>query len=95
MLEPAIKATCISSGPANTCRLWRSRALSCFALRTVGETLADYRMPVFRFREQVDKLEKAKVELMREMLQSASEIVAFKEEVSQNLQYLLDTAEST
>lgn len=32
---------------------------------------------------------------MREMLQSASEIVAFKEEVSQNLQYLLDTAEST
>ena len=48
-----------------------------------------------RFREQVDKLEKAKVELMREMLQSASEIVAFKEEVSQNLQYLLDTAEST
>ncbi|KZV70486.1 hypothetical protein PENSPDRAFT_579344 [Peniophora sp. CONT] len=47
------------------------------------------------FREQVDKLEKAKVELMREMLQSASEIVAFKEEVSQNLQYLLDTAEST
>lgn len=60
-----------------------------------SEKLSIHLMSVSRFREQVDKLEKAKVELMREMLQSASEIVAFKEEVSQNLQYLLDTAEST
>jgi len=49
---------------------------------------------VTSYREQVDKVAKLRDETARAILKSSSEIAMFKEEVSQQLQYLKEFAET-
>ena len=47
-----------------------------------------------RYHEQVDKVNRLKEETVRAVIKNSSDIVAFKDEVSVQLQYLKDFAEA-
>ena len=49
---------------------------------------------VHRYREQIDKVDRLRDETVRAIIKNSSDIVAFKEEVSKQLQYLRDFAEA-
>ena len=47
-----------------------------------------------RYREQIDKVNRLKEDMVRAVIKNSSDIVAFKDEVSKQLQYLKDFAEA-
>ena len=47
-----------------------------------------------RYREQIDKVNRLREDTVRAVIKNSSEIVAFKDEVSKQLQYLRDFAEA-
>ena len=47
-----------------------------------------------RYREQIDKVNRLKEDTVRAVIKNSSDIVAFKDEVSKQLQYLKDFAEA-
>ena len=49
---------------------------------------------LFRHREQVEKVNRLKEDTVRAVIKNSSDIVAFKDEVSKQLQYLRDFAEA-
>lgn len=57
-----------------------------------GNGLADG--DVDRYREQVEKVNRLKEDTVRAVIKNSSEVVAFKDEVSKQLQYLRDFAEA-
>ena len=50
--------------------------------------------PPDRYREQIDKVNRLKEDTVRAVIKNSSDIVAFKDEVSKQLQYLKDFAEA-
>lgn len=51
-------------------------------------------MRLLRYREQVEKVNRLKEDTVRAVIKNSSDIVAFKDEVSKQLQYLRDFAEA-
>ena len=51
-------------------------------------------LPPDRYREQIDKVNRLKEDTVRAVIKNSSDIVAFKDEVSKQLQYLKDFAEA-
>lgn len=49
---------------------------------------------VDRYREQVEKVNRLKEDTVRAVIKNSSEVVAFKDEMSKQLQYLRDFAEA-
>ncbi len=49
---------------------------------------------IVRYREQVEKVNRLKEDTVRAIIKNSSDIVAFKDEVSKQLQYLRDFAEA-
>ena len=47
-----------------------------------------------RYREQIEKINRLKEDTVRAVIKNSSDIVAFKDEVSKQLQYLRDFAEA-
>ena len=47
-----------------------------------------------RYREQIEKVNRLKEDTVRAVIKNSSDIVAFKDEVSKQLQYLRDFAEA-